>query len=419
MFLLDVFFRCRFDFIVCHLSEDRDNQETKTVRNYCVPRKISLEIREITKQELLEIKVSKKNQQSWHRELRISLFSKVAEKYNTRNVVLAHHLTDHIETYLLQKQRKNIVNHFGLPFLTKLQGLFIFRPLLDFSKSDIYSYLAWHKISYFTDKSNFSVIYQRNFFRKRVEKLTIFEKYKLLTEIKTKNFERYEIRKKVNFYFSLASENEKLVLSVLKDYPLFLQKLLVVKFLVINFYEVSYGYKRKKIDEIIRIINYSNHQKSNYVLVPLRLNYSLVIEPHYCYLSKVPARKEFCFQIENPKTFKFFKWGRFLLVKKSFFSKNQEKLLVNVKRKQSLFVEEEDFPLCFRSKQKGDNILTLRWKMTVERVLFKHQITYSETINWPIITNKQQQIIAVVGLVTTPLCDKKAKNNLFMLEYHP
>src|ERR1044071_7613731 len=228
----------------------------------------------------------------------------MAKKYNTRSVVLAHHLIDHIETYLLQRERKNIVNRFGLPFLVVLRGLFFYRPLLDFSKHDIYSYHIFNKVSYYVDKSNFSNVYRRNFFRKKIEKLTLFEKYRLLTEIKVKNFERYEINKKVDFHFSLISENDKLLLSVFRTYPLLLQKLLVVKFLVVNFYEVSYRYKRKKIDEIVRMIN---KQKKETILVPLRFHYFLVIEPRYCYLSYVPKKENFSFQLASFKTFKFVK----------------------------------------------------------------------------------------------------------------
>jgi|ERR1044071_6820008 tRNA(Ile)-lysidine synthase TilS/MesJ len=64
MFLLDVFYKCQFSFVVCHLSEGQNNQETQIVKDYCTSKKIMLEIKEITREEALEVKRKKQNLQS-------------------------------------------------------------------------------------------------------------------------------------------------------------------------------------------------------------------------------------------------------------------------------------------------------------------------------------------------------------------
>lgn len=122
----------------------------------------------------------------------------MAQKYQTEYIVVAHHQDDHCETYLLQKNRKNLVDYWGLPFITQ-QGKFkILRPLLSFNKKQIINYLTEKKISYALDVTNQLPIYQRNILRPQVENLSLLEKDNLLREIQAKNRELKKIKSLVN-----------------------------------------------------------------------------------------------------------------------------------------------------------------------------------------------------------------------------
>jgi len=112
--------------------------------------------------------------------------------------VVAHHQDDHCETYLLQKDRKNLVDYWGLPSTTQ-QGKFkILRPLLLFDKKQIINYLTEKKIAYALDVTNQLPIYQRNILRPQVENLSLLEKNNLLREIQAKNRELEKIKSLVN-----------------------------------------------------------------------------------------------------------------------------------------------------------------------------------------------------------------------------
>ena len=112
--------------------------------------------------------------------------------------MVAHHQDDHCETYLLQKDRKNLVDYWGLPSTTQ-QGKFkILRPLLLFDKKQIINYLTEKKIAYALDVTNQLPIYQRNILRPQVENLSLLEKNNLLREIQAKNRELEKIKSLVN-----------------------------------------------------------------------------------------------------------------------------------------------------------------------------------------------------------------------------
>jgi len=53
----------------------------------------------------------RKNFQAWARQIRYAFFQTVAKKKQSRHIITAHHLSDHLETYYLQKQRNSLVDN--------------------------------------------------------------------------------------------------------------------------------------------------------------------------------------------------------------------------------------------------------------------------------------------------------------------
>jgi len=138
------------------------------------------------------------NFQAWARRIRYSFFQEVAEKYQIKYIVVAHHNDDHCETYLLQKKRQGLVDYWGLPTSTQ-QGKFrILRPLLPLVKQQIIKYLTDRKIAYAWDSTNQLPIYQRNIIRQKLNNLSDTEKANLLQEISEKNRELRKIKSLVN-----------------------------------------------------------------------------------------------------------------------------------------------------------------------------------------------------------------------------
>ncbi len=138
------------------------------------------------------------NFEDWAREYRYTFFKKVIKKEELTALLTAHHQTDLLETYVLQKKRQNLPLYYGLPEKTALQNMTIIRPLLGISKNEIYKRLKEENCCYYEDKTNQDQNKQRNVLRK-----TGFdeeESSSLLEEIKKKNNELEAFYKKISSY---------------------------------------------------------------------------------------------------------------------------------------------------------------------------------------------------------------------------
>nr|CAG8433656.1 12618_t:CDS:2 [Entrophospora candida] len=105
MFLLNNLRREKYKFIVSHINYKKridSDRDEKIVRDYCQNYSLPLEVYQVENVNYF----LKGNFQDKARKIRYNFFQRLAEKYQTRYIVVAHHFDDHLETYLLQKQRK-------------------------------------------------------------------------------------------------------------------------------------------------------------------------------------------------------------------------------------------------------------------------------------------------------------------------
>ena len=110
MFLLDNLRIAEYKLIVAHVNYkkriDSDYDES-IVKNYCQYYSLPCEVKKVYKNEY-SFKV---NFQAQARQIRYDFFQKLAQNYQTKNIVIAHHFQDHLETYLFQKQRNSLVDY--------------------------------------------------------------------------------------------------------------------------------------------------------------------------------------------------------------------------------------------------------------------------------------------------------------------
>lgn len=103
--------------------------------------------------------------QLWARNLRYGFFRKIQKERNLPVLVTAHHLNDQLETFLI-----NLTRGSGLRGLSGIPAFSngILRPLLSFSKDEIYRYGEENAIPYREDLSNAKKDYLRNKIRHNV-----------------------------------------------------------------------------------------------------------------------------------------------------------------------------------------------------------------------------------------------------------
>lgn len=113
----------------------------------------------------IKAKAQRENLEAVGRTERYQFFRELKHKHKADYIVTAHHADDQIETVLL-----NIIRGCGLDGLSGMQEVDgdIWRPLLPYSKQDIFDYCKVHQLTFVEDKSNQDLVYRRNFLRHQV-----------------------------------------------------------------------------------------------------------------------------------------------------------------------------------------------------------------------------------------------------------
>lgn len=116
-------------------------------------------------------KVSAKDQkpknsiQEWARNLRYDFFRKILKEENIEFIVTAHHLNDDLETFLINLSKASGIK--GLSGIPSNENS-ILRPLLPFTKEEIYAFAKENKIEFREDLSNQKNDYLRNRIRNKI-----------------------------------------------------------------------------------------------------------------------------------------------------------------------------------------------------------------------------------------------------------
>ena len=111
------------------------------------------------------------------RTFRIDFFKNIINSHNYKNLILANHLNDRLEWFLMQFIKGGALHSLlGFDAVSKLESFNIIRPFFNTSKKQILDFLQTNNIKYFVDKSNDDEMYLRNYFRKNFSN-TLIERY--------------------------------------------------------------------------------------------------------------------------------------------------------------------------------------------------------------------------------------------------
>lgn len=154
----------KLDFEAAHINyglrgEDSDLDQ-QLVEYFCRSKNIPLHIYKVKPEEQPAGSV-----QLWARNLRYEFFFKILNEKKPDFILTAHHLNDELETFLINLSRGSGIK--GLSGIPKNENG-IMRPLLNFSKKDIYDFAETHGIPFREDLSNKKNDYLRNKFRNRI-----------------------------------------------------------------------------------------------------------------------------------------------------------------------------------------------------------------------------------------------------------
>ncbi|MGN1399746.1 MAG: tRNA lysidine(34) synthetase TilS [Erysipelotrichaceae bacterium] len=364
MTLLDLLYQQGYNVVVCHVNyhhRPTSDRDEKIVKDYCEHRNIKVAV-------FSPLYDSKENFQKWAREVRYQFYYQIYQEENCSALLLAHQMDDHIENYLMAKERGSKSYYYGIREKTSLYNMEVIRPLLGMRKKDTEQYCKENNIKYGLDESNLSDDYFRNRIRHQyIETATDTQIKQWLKEIEILNKDN---ERKINEYqkIDFSKDIDCLTFAQIEDQQLF------VRYYLNHFIkdEVFSSGLIQQLCEIIRK-NDGNH------IVEIG-NYNFVCEYGCFYL----------YQKEKGYSFSF---GEIAYYQTDYF-----KLTNTGEKIQQLTVFEDDFPITIRNYRKNDQIKLRYGTKKVNRFFIDRKIKQKDRDKWPVVVNKNNEIIFVSGI---------------------
>lgn len=196
-----------------------------------IEEKIVKQYSQINKLKLIEHEVNipdNVNFEDEARKIRYKFFSDVIKNHPNKFILTAHHKNDDIETMILQINRNNIVDYYGLKEKNDIFGVTVIRPILNYTKLEIIEYLTKNNISFYDDPTNYEQERQRNILRANLKNIDYnhYKNLKISLNQKVKE-EKNKIKNIANgkyiskkIYSTLNDNEKKRLLNFLLNYNL-------------------------------------------------------------------------------------------------------------------------------------------------------------------------------------------------------
>ncbi len=379
MCLLDLLIKNNYNVIVAHVNHKKrleSEVEEQYIKNYCNKLNIPCEI--------AHYKAPKEdNFQALAHDFRYDFFYSVAKKYKAKYILTAHQTNDLAETILLRLiSGSNLYGYGGISKLVNFKDIYIYRPLLSFSRCDIDNYVKENNIYYFEDETNSHNDYLRNRIRHNILPLFIKENPNFLqgmlnySTILKESFSY--IRKNTILYlnnkleFNISSFNN-LDIAIKKD--------------VLSYILENYNIKGslKLIDDLLNIIN-NNKPQLDY---NLKNNYIFCKRYDKCYikLKEAIVKNKIILNLNEEKNFLNYSF----YLTKNISNPNAKYL--------KLWYNDEDLPLTIRNRENGDYLSFKYGKKKIKDYFIDKKIPKEKRDIYPIILNNKGEIIAIMDLI--------------------
>lgn len=326
-----------------------------------IEEKIVKQYSQINKLKLIEHEVNipdNVNFEDEARKIRYNFFSDVIKIHPNKFILTAHHKNDDIETMILQINRNNIVDYYGLKEKNDIFGVTVIRPILNYTKLEIIEYLTKNNISFYDDPTNYEQERQRNILRANLKNIDYnhYKNLKISLNQKVKE-EKNKIKNIANgkyiskkIYSTLNDNEKKRLLNFLLNYNL--------------------GYSNSNLINICLMRLKSNKSFEE----NLKNNISLFQDKNNFFFGTTTDKRNYSYIIEKEGYYKFKEFD--IEIKLGNF---------NIK----------DFPIFIETPKQKDIIETNIKQNNVIKFLKHHNVPNFLINIFPIIKNKDKKIIYV------------------------
>ncbi|MEF9966972.1 MAG: tRNA lysidine(34) synthetase TilS [Longicatena sp.] len=350
--------------IVVHMNYQKRvsaQRDMDIVQAYCERYDIPFECRK-------QNKVCKGNFQAFAREERYAFYKEILEKYQAKGVLLAHHLDDHLETYLMQKQRHSIGEYLGIQEETRIMGCLIIRVLLDQTKAELEAYCYEKSVPFGVDESNLSNDYTRNKIRHTIiDQMSMKEKQVLKAKIEEENaalkVQREGAKRFLESWDNSIADLQKLSLDKLEQ--------VLVQYIKreCNCY-LSYA----QIKELRELILHSAHKWTK----DIKTTYDIYSEyGKLCIDTK--AKISYAYTYDKVK-----------VTQTPYFA-----ISLTGDSTSALSLQSSDYPITIRNVRENDEIRLRFGKKKINRWFIDRKIPKKERKSWPVVVNAVGNVILV------------------------
>ncbi len=156
-----------YQIIACHMNHmirnSKSDADEMFVKKICKEANVKLIVKKVNIPNLS--KIEKFGLEEISRIKRREFFEYNFKKFNAKKIVLAHHLDDQVETFLMRLSRGTSLT--GLESIKENDGRY-FRPMLDVSKDEILEYAQINNLEWREDETNKDNLFTRNFIRNKI-----------------------------------------------------------------------------------------------------------------------------------------------------------------------------------------------------------------------------------------------------------
>ena len=382
MCLFSYLFKNNYKIVVAHVNHKKrveSDKEYEYLKSYCESNNIPFEGYTLTKH-------IKSNFQEEARKERYAFFKRVADKYNTNKIVLAHHLNDEAETILMRLLRgSSIKGYKGMSLVDTENGYTYLRPLLYTTKEEISEYVNKENIKYFDDSSNSSDDYTRNYIRHNIIPLLEAVNPLYLSSIinYSKDMEsvfRLVEKESSSFIDSFVElKDDKYVVGREKFNNLeYILKSRVLTKVYDKLTENSGILTHERIDNIIKLSLNSKESKT----LELKKDYIVTIEYNSLIFLKKKETNKVYLEVRD--------FGEYLLDNNFSVIFSQKYHTLPSKNSYCLCYNEASqvFPIIIRNKEKGDKIVINSITKSVSKVLKDLKVSKIERDSVLVVKNK-------------------------------
>ncbi|MBO4856839.1 MAG: tRNA lysidine(34) synthetase TilS [Bacilli bacterium] len=361
MALFDMLLKAGYIFEVAHVNyhlRKESDYEELCLRNYCKEYDIKLHV-------FRNKKKIRNNVEAICREIRYDFFAKIYHKNKFDGLLIAHNEDDLIETYLLQKKRKNLVFCFGLSKENIIKGMRVLRPLLDVKKNELLNYCKENEIPYSIDKTNLLPIFERNKIRINVvSKMKEDDRQYVLYNICIENESLHKMIEKVKLCSDQIKELQQLTEIEFAYY-------LNIKLRNLEIYK-PITYKQS-----IEVGKFLHSEKPN-IFLKVAQNEACVYKAYDRLLIEKNEQSFEPFNIEKPCVID-----------------NQVLFADLVKEGEKRNIKENDYPLTIRTYQAGDKTMISDYQVLVRRLFIDWKMPLYLRKRWPLFVNKDNKIVYI------------------------